>query len=361
MALLAWSLFVLFILTVLALDLGILSRHRHTIATGEALLRTACCVALALSFSVFLYFGYDAHWLGLGQSVGLTLSGHDAAAQFLTGYLVEQSLSLDNLFVIALIFSYFEVPSDRQHRVLFWGIIGALVMRGVMIAAGAAVIHRFDWVIYVFGAILLYTAFKMLRAGDTHLDLEQSRLVRLTRRLVPVSADFEGDHFFTRLNGQLAVTPLFLALLVVEATDLLFAVDSIPAVFGVTSDPFLVFTSNVFAILGLRSMFFALSDLLTRFRYLKQSLVAVLAFVGVKMIVAHHYPIPALVSLGVVCAILGVGVVFSMLVVSLEKRESAVVPAEEFVPVPVWGGARSLLLVGMGSIALLVGLGMYFL
>ncbi|MBU1072742.1 TerC/Alx family metal homeostasis membrane protein, partial [bacterium] len=217
-------------------------------------------------------------------------------------------LSLDNIFVIAMIFSCFRVPAVFQHRVLFWGILGALVLRGAMIAAGTALIHRFDWIVYVFGAFLLVTAVRMLRSEPAPPDPERNVLVRAARRFYPVSPRFDGQRFFTRIEGRRTMTPLFLALLLVESSDVLFAVDSIPAVFAITRDPFLVFTSNVFAILGLRSLFFALASALDRFPHLKTSLVLVLAFVGVKMLVSNQFHITAAVSLPVILALLGGGV-----------------------------------------------------
>jgi tellurite resistance protein TerC len=306
-----WSGFILVILLLLALDLCILHRHAHVIGVREALTWTVFWIALALVFNVFVYFAYEHHWCGIGREVGLELSGRKAALQFFTGYVIEKSLSLDNIFVIALIFAYFGVPAVYQHRVLFWGILGALVMRGIMIAAGAVLIRRFDWIVYVFGGLLLITAVKMLIARHDNLEPEKNPLVRLARRLYPVSEDYVEGRFFVRLDGQRAITPLFLVLLLVESTDVLFAVDSIPAIFAITHDPFLVFTSNVFAILGLRSLYFALAGVMHRFRYLKASLVFVLAFVGVKMILSHHHAIPTAVSLAIIAGILLVGIVAS--------------------------------------------------
>jgi tellurite resistance protein TerC len=236
---------------------------------------------------------------------------------------VEKSLSLDNIFVIALIFANLHVPPQFQHRVLFWGILGALVLRGVMIVGGAELIRHFSWVTYAFGGLLLLTAARMLVARHESVDVDRSPLVRLARRFHPVVRGFRGQRFFVREDGRRAMTPLFVALLAVEGADVVFAVDSIPAAFAVTRDPFLVFTSNVFAILGLRSLFFALAGILPRFRYLKISLVVVLAYVGVKMLVAHHYPIPAQVSLVVLCGILAVGVFASVVVTRRERATRA--------------------------------------
>lgn len=336
-----WVAFVLLVLLLLAFDLGAFSGKKvQAISARQALIRTAAYASLAVLFTVFVYFAYDRNWFGLGlpdqdeKEVvevhhgpkwinlrfpfepelqaggphGIPHNGRDAATMFFTGYLVEQSLSMDNIFVIALILGFFQVPAAYQHRVLFWGILGALVMRGVMIGLGAVIIDAFHWVIYVFGALLIYTAAKMAFSGDDHLDFEESRMVKLARKFFRVHPGFAQDRFFVKEEGHLAITPLFLALMIVETTDLLFAVDSIPAVFGITRDPFLVFTSNVFAILGLRSLYFALADLLDKFRYLKYSLVVILGFVGVKMLAHLYVGISPLVSLGVIALFLAAGI-----------------------------------------------------
>lgn len=308
--------FVVFVLVMLALDLGVFNKKAHVITASEAMVWTCLCVVLALTFNVCVYYIYTTNFndiLGTGVFDNDPKRGWTAATVFFTGYIIEQSLSLDNVFVIALIFAYFGVPPKYQHRVLFWGILGALIMRGVMIGIGAALIARFAWITYVFGAILLFTAVKMMTAGDEKVEPEKNPLVKLARRLYPVSQTFEEERFFTILNGKKAITPLFLVLLVVESTDLLFAVDSIPAIFAVTKDPFIVFTSNVFAILGLRSLYFVLAAVVDMFRYLKMSLVFILAFVGVKMLGHHYFHIDPIVSLAVIAGILAVGVLASVL------------------------------------------------
>lgn len=315
-----WIVFIVFILGMLALDLGVLHRKAHVIHTNEALLWTAVWIVLALAFNVGVFYLYEQPSLDLGFGTSDDLTGRQAALQFFTGYLIEKSLSLDNIMVIALIFTYFQVPAIQQHRVLFWGVLGALIMRGVMIGAGTVLIQRFHWMIYVFGGLLLLTAVKLLVVRHDNIEPDRNVLVRVARRFLPVTSHYEGEHFFTRINGRLAMTPLFLVLLVVESTDLLFAIDSIPAIFAVTRDPFLVFTSNVFAILGLRSLYFALAGLMDRFRYLKMSLVFILAFVGVKMILSHHHPVPTGVSLSFIGGILVVGVLASILA---SHRDSA--------------------------------------
>jgi tellurite resistance protein TerC len=313
MTLWLWGGFVALILTFLALDLGVFHRKAHVVRIREAFAWTSVWVVMALAFSVAVYFLYEHHWLGVGLTIGHELDGRQAAAQFLTGYIIEKSLSLDNVFVIAIIFSYFRIPAMYQHRVLFWGILGALVMRGAMIALGAALLERFSWATYAFGILLLGTAVKMLMSRHDNLEPDRSLLVRVVRRWIPVTPELHGGRFLTRVDGRLAATPLFLVLLLVEATDVVFAVDSVPAIFAVTRDPFLVFTSNVFAILGLRSLYFALAGAMTRFRFLKMSLVFVLAFVGVKMLLAHYYHFPTFVSLSVILGILAVGVAASLL------------------------------------------------
>jgi tellurite resistance protein TerC len=314
-----WGGFLLFILIMLWLDLGVVNRKAHIVSAREAIGWTMVCIALALAFNVLVYFIYEGDWLGMGK----TMSGHEAAQQFFAGWLVEYALSVDNIFVIALIFQYFRVPEQYQHRVLFWGILGALMMRGAMIGAGAALIRQFAWMEYALGAFLIYTAVRMLLAGDEPPDPEKGWVVRAARRTIPMSPAFERDRFFTRADGRRAMTPLFLVLLVVETTDVVFAVDSIPAILAITKDPFLVFTSNVFAILGLRSMYFALAAIIDKFRYLKVSLVFVLAFVGVKMLVREWYDLPTPISLTIIVFILCVGLVASALA---SRRERLVRP-----------------------------------
>jgi tellurite resistance protein TerC len=273
-------------------------------------------VLVALAFAVFIYGAYDQHWFGIGLSGKGTVieTGKEAALQYLTGYLIEYTLSMDNIFVIALIFSFFHIPPRFQHRVLFWGILGAIVMRGAMIIAGAALVARFSWIMFAFGAFLILTALKMLFSGDEKVDPEHSWVIKTTKRFFPVTHAFDGHHFFTRLpNGRWAATPLFLALIFIENTDVLFAVDSIPAIFAITIDPFIVFTSNIFAIMGLRSLYFALQAMLNRFHLLKYSLVFILAFVGVKMLITYfHIHISALWSLGVIACALNLGVAASL-------------------------------------------------
>ena len=297
-----WAGFTSFVLAMLALDLGVFHRKAHSVTTKEAGIWTAVWVSLAALFGVGVY---------------LTM-GKQPALEFLAGYLVEEALSVDNLFVFILVFSYFRVPDELRHRVLFWGIMGALVMRGAMIAAGAALIDRFHWIIYVFGAFLVYTGARMAFKSDDEIDPEHNPVLRLVRRFTPVTKGFRGPHFFVRETGPDGVvrriaTPLFVVLVLLETTDLVFAVDSIPAIFGVTRDPFLVYTSNVFAILGLRSLFFLISGIITKFHFLRYGLAAVLAFVGVKMLISGKVHIPIGMSLGAIALLLGGSIVASLM------------------------------------------------
>ncbi len=313
--LLLWTGFLVFVLGCLALDLGVFHRKAHAIAAKEALLWTGVWVAVALAFTGVVYLLYENHVCGIGVCAPADVGGRQAVMEYLSGYLIEKSLSVDNIFVIALLFGHFRVPAEHQHRVLFWGILGALVMRGVMIAVGTALFTAFSWMAYVFGALLLFTAVKMaLDRSEEELHPDKGLMIRIVRRFVPVSPAYDGRRFWTRLaDGRRAVTPLFLVLLSVEITDVIFALDSIPAVLAVTADPFLVFTSNVFAILGLRSLFFAVHDLMSRLVYMKACLIVLLAFIGVKMALTHHVKIPIGLSLGAIALILTVGVVASLL------------------------------------------------
>jgi tellurite resistance protein TerC len=317
-----WIGFAALILFLLALDLGIFHRKAHVVSVREGLAWSIVWTTLSLTFAVFIYQGYEGQWFGLGttpDAVDRTINdGASAVVKYLTGYVVEQSLSVDNMFVIAMLFRAFAVPATLQHRVLFWGILGALTMRGVMIAIGATLVTRFSWVLYVFGVFLIFTAVKMLFTDtDEQQNPADNPLVRLTRRFVPATKRYYGSKFIIRRKGVIYLTPLALALVVVEATDLLFAVDSIPAIFAITADPFLVFASNAFAILGLRSLYFVLAGALTAFRYLKVSLAVVLAMVGTKML-AHEWLREVLgeyfnlYMLAAIVLILGTGVAASL-------------------------------------------------
>jgi len=305
-----WGGFFAIFIGVLALDLGVLHRESREMSVRQALGWTVVWVAVAMSFTGLVYGLYAHHWFGWGTYPDAP-NGAEAALQYVTGYLLEWSLSVDNIFVIAVIFTYMKIPTQFQYRVLFWGIVGAIVLRGAMIAMGAALIHAFDWMFYVFGGILLLSAAKMLKSDDD-FDPSKSFMVRLARRVYRVTDRLDGEKFFTVENGARAATPLFVTLLLVDIADVVFAVDSIPAIFAVTQDPFLVFTSNAFAILGLRSLYFAIAGLMAMFKYLKISLVFILGFVGVKMMLHHHMEIPHAISLGVIVGFLAIGVIASM-------------------------------------------------
>jgi len=301
-----WALFAALIVTMLVLDLGVFHRRAHEVSVKEALLWSAVWVSLALAFGAAIHHVY----------------GPPAALAYLTGYLIEKSLSVDNLFVIVTIFSYFGVPSRYQHRVLFWGILGALVMRGAFIALGTMLIAAVHWVIYVFGALLAITGVRMALREETPFDGERNVVVRLVRRVFPVSSEYQGQRFIARVDARWVITPLLLALVMVEVTDLLFALDSIPAIFAVTTDPFLVYTSNIFAILGLRSLYFALAGAVTRLRLLKFGLAAILVFVGVKMLLSEIVAIPIGLSLGVVGGILLATVIASLVATRRDARRA---------------------------------------
>lgn len=303
--------FIILILCLLALDLGVLNKKDKSMNVKQALSWTAFWVVLALIFNCFIYIFYEHHWLNIG--IDENMNGVEASLAFFTAFIVEKSLSIDNIFVIAMIFSYFSVPSVYQHRVLFWGILGALVMRGLMIMAGIAAITKFAWLTYALGALLIFTALKMMFTSHEQMKLEKNFMVRFLEKFFIVTKNFHGHDFIVTINGKLAVTPLFLALIIIEMTDLLFAVDSIPAVLAITLDPFIVFTSNVFAILGMRSLYFALSALMDRFYYLKTSLIFVLGFVGLKMILANYLHINQIASLLIIITILLIGTLASLI------------------------------------------------
>jgi tellurite resistance protein TerC len=308
-----WVGFNLFVLLMLAVDLGVFHRHAHEVSMKEAAGWSVVWVTLALLFNYGVY----------------RFMGAQAGAEFLTGYLIEKALSVDNIFVFVLIFAYFKVPSKYQHRVLFWGIIGALLMRGAMIGAGAYLIKQFHWIIYVFGAFLVITGIRMATQDEHDIEPESTPVIRLVKRFIPVTNEYHGQDFFVRradASGLMrrAATPLFVVLVLVETTDLIFAVDSIPAIFAVTEDPFLVYTSNVFAILGLRSLYFLLAGVIHKFHYLKLGLSAVLAFVGVKMLLTDVYKIPIGVSLGVIALTLAAAVVLSLLFPKMAEAPSPV-------------------------------------
>ena len=307
---LIWGLFLVLIIIFLALDLGVFNKEDHIIKTKEASIWTAVWVTVALAFSGVIYWLFSA---GLIENpTGLTPKG--AVLKYITGYLIELSLSIDNVFVIAVIFTSFKIPLIYQHRVLFWGILGAIVFRALMILFGVALITRFDWIIYVFGVFLLYTAFKMLKGDDDNFDPKNSFVFKQIKKVYPITTQINGHDFFIKKMGLNAATPLFVALIVIELTDILFALDSIPAILAITADPFIVFTSNILAILGLRSMYFLISRMLQKFRFINYSLVVILAFVGIKMLLSHHVEFPEWLSLGVIALALIGGIVASLVI-----------------------------------------------
>lgn len=314
-----WIIFFALYLGVLALDLVVLHREAKAMSVRQALGWTVVWIIVALSFSGLVYGVYEHHWFGWRVAPDAP-SGSEAMIQYITGYLLEWSLSVDNIFVIAVIFTFMKIPPQYQYRVLFWGIVGAIVLRGAMIAAGSVLIHSFDWMFYVFGGILLLSAARMLKSEDEQFDPGKSVLVRLARRVYPVTDKLDGERFFTVVDGARAATPLFVTLLLVDFADVVFAVDSIPAIFAVTQEPFIVFTSNAFAILGLRSLYFAIAGLMVMFKYIKFSLIFILGFVGVKMMLHHHLQIPHAISLGVIVGFLAIGIIASLWV---SRREGA--------------------------------------
>ncbi len=291
-----WIWFNVFIFALLALDLGVINRKQHNITFKESLLWVGFWTLLALIFNVVIYFH----------------SGPEPALEFLTAYVIEWSLSVDNLFVFIVIFGYFKVPTQYQYRVLFWGIIGALVLRGGFILAGVALFRRFEWMTFIFGAILLFTGIRMIVSKESNPSLEKNLLVRITKKFFRVSDEYDGKKFFTRKNGELYMTPLFLVLLVIDVTDLVFAVDSIPAVLAISKDAFIVYTSNIFAILGLRSLYFALAGMMELFRFLKYGLAIILTFVGIKMLGSHYMVIPTTDALIFVVTVLAISILLSV-------------------------------------------------
>lgn len=307
---LIWGLFILCIIIFLALDLGVFHRKAHVVSTKEASIWTTIWFVIALSFSGVIFWLFKEGIIDNPTN----LEPQQAVLKYITGYFVELSLSIDNVFVIAVIFSSFAIPAKYQHEVLFWGIIGAVVFRALMILFGVALINKFDWIIYVFGAFLLFTAYRMLKSSDSQVDPKSTKLFKLVKKIFPITYQIDGDKFFIRRMGVRAATPLFMALIVIELTDILFALDSIPAILAITTDPFIVFSSNIFAILGLRSMYFLISRMLDKFRYIHYSLVIILTFVGVKMILSHHIEFNEWLSLGVITISLLGGIILSLVI-----------------------------------------------
>ncbi|MGE5480033.1 MAG: TerC family protein [Chloroflexota bacterium] len=298
-----WLFFNIFVIIMLALDLGVFHKNPHEIRVREALVWSLVWIILSFIFNGIIWAQF----------------GEQKAIEYLTGYLIEKSLSIDNIFVIALLFGYFHVPSRLQHKVLFWGIIGAIVLRAAFIFAGVALLEKFHWTIYLFGGVLVYTGIKMITEKDKKIEPEKNPVVKLFRKIYPVTESYRGDKFFVRENGRKYATPLFIALILIEFTDLVFAVDSIPAILAITQDQFIVYTSNIFAILGLRSLYFALADIINRFKYLSTGLAVILMFVGTKMVIADFYKLNTVVSLVIIVLILAVSTIISMVKTGKEK------------------------------------------
>ncbi len=312
MHLAAWIAFILLIGLLMALDLGVFHRKAHAISSKEALQWSLLWISIGVAFSGLVYLIYENHWDGFGVNNFEAHSGREAMLTYLTAYLIEKSLSLDNIFVMALIFNYFKIPGKYRHEVLFWGILGALIFRGLMIGGGLFLIHRFEWLTYVFGIILLYSVYKMIRLKDTEIDPRRNPIVNFFKKLFPVTHELHGDRFFVRKKRYLVATPLFICLLMIESTDIIFAFDSIPAIFAFTTDPFIVYTSNIFAILGLRALFFVLNSMLDRFEYLEYSLVGVLSFIALKMLFHDFIEVPVFFSLTFIALMLSIGILISL-------------------------------------------------
>jgi len=308
-----WAGFIVFVILMLLLDLFVFNRKTHEIKMKEALLLSLFWICLAIAFN-----------LGVWKFLG-----HQKALEFLTAYLIEESLSIDNLFVFIMIFAYFQVNPRYQHKILFWGIVGAMVLRAIFIITGVALLNKFHWVIYIFGGFLILTGIKMAFNQDNKIEPDKNPIIRLVKRMFPVTTDHRLGHFFVKIDGKQYVTILFIALIMIEFTDLVFAVDSIPAVLAISNDPFIVYTSNVFAILGLRSLYFALSSIISYFRFLKYGLSAILTFVGVKMCISGIYEMPILISLGVLVGILALSIVLSVVIPAKQKEDESALPPKE--------------------------------
>lgn len=314
-----WILFLSAVVFFLALDLGIFNRTPHIISIKEASMWTGIWVTLSFLFSGVIYWLYTTDYIANPT----LLKPHLASVKFITGYLIELSLSVDNIFVIAIIFSSFKIPQKYQHRILFWGILGAIIFRGLMIYFGVMLVNKFSWMTYIFGVFLIFTAMKMLfsKETDEKFDPKGSLAYRILGKIIPITTHTEQEHFFTKINGKNFATPLFVALVVIEVMDVLFALDSVPAILAITSDPFIVFSSNIFAILGLRSMYFFLANMLEKFSYLEYSLIAILTFVGIKMLIHDYIEFPEWASLGFIALSLLIGILISLKIADKEKTE----------------------------------------
>jgi tellurite resistance protein TerC len=305
-----WILFIVLVFFLLALDLGVFHKKAHAVSMKESLLMTLLWVALAFAFGIVIYFVYKYNLFGIDTQ---NIAPLEAMLNFYTGYIIEESLSLDNIFVIAMIFAFFKIETKYQHRILFWGILGAIFFRGLMILLGTAFIQKFSWSTYIFGAILIYSAIKMMTVEQGNVDYVKNPALKLLSKIYPIKWDIRSQDFFVKIDGKRFATISFATLIVIEFTDVIFAVDSVPAIFAVTTDPFIVFTSNIFAILGLRNLYFFLANMMDRFKYMKYSLVVILVFVGIKMGLTHHYKIPTVISLVIILGSLVTGILVSMI------------------------------------------------
>lgn len=352
-----WLLLFITFITLIVLDLGIIHRHIREISLYEAIAMSAFWISVGLGFAVFVYFNYEYHWFGVSK-----LSGQHALFQYLTAFSLEKMLSLDNLFVMALIFHQLQIPVTYQHRVLFWGILAAVILRGLFITTGLLLINSFDWMVYVFGGLLLLSAVKVLSNQTPNTLTEKNSLLSGIRRLIHVHNEIEDNRFIKRTNGRLALTPLFLALVMIESADVIFAADSIPAVISISRDPFIVYSSNVFAILGLRSLYFVLASALQQFRYLKFSMVLILIFIAIKMLLTHVYAINAMVSLIVISIIMAVGIVLSL----LDKTRGNILAtsplAEDLgrIYTLTFAGIKRVMILAVGTSVVVVGIIMIF-
>lgn len=311
-----WTIFIVVVIFALILDLGVFNRTPHEIKTKEAAIWTSVWVSCAILFSGIIYLSFENNWIANPTN----LTPLNAVLKYLTGYLIELSLSVDNIFIIALIFSSFAIPKKYQHEVLFYGVLGAIVFRAIMILFGVALITKFSWMIYVFGVFLILTALKMLFSHSKQKDPQDFKIYKWIAKIYPVTTTIEGDKFFIEKNGVKYATPLFVTLIIIELTDVFFAIDSIPAILAITADPFIVFSSNILAVMGLRSMFFLVVGMLDKFRYISYSLVVILAFVGIKMIISHQVEIPEFISLGVIVVALAGGMLASKLIKHTETE-----------------------------------------
>ena len=311
-----WTIFIVVVIFALILDLGVFNRTPHEIKTKEAAIWTSVWVTCAILFSGIIYLSFENNWIANPTN----LTPLNAVLKYLTGYLIELSLSVDNIFIIALIFSSFAIPKKYQHEVLFYGVLGAIVFRAIMILFGVALITKFSWMIYVFGVFLILTALKMLISHNKQKDPQDFKIYKWIAKIYPVTTTIEGDKFFIEKNGVKYATPLFVTLIIIELTDVFFAIDSIPAILAITADPFIVFSSNILAVMGLRSMFFLVVGMLDKFRYISYSLVVILAFVGIKMIISHQVEIPEFISLGVIVVALAGGMLASKLIKHTETE-----------------------------------------